>query len=235
MPTTSTTSRQPAGLNGGASLPATPTVATAGPVLRRRVSLPRVLLGVALVLGFALAGTVIAARLDTRAPVLATARAVNAGQTITDTDLTVVRVATDTAVATTPASARSSVVGRTAAVPLTAGALIADGQLGAAAWPPAGQSVIAVAVKAGRTPAGLSTGQHVTVLILTASNAQTQQGAGTGSSAGQAVSAPATIVAVKTTGDQSASVVSLLLNDADALRVASAPGDASLVQLGAGR
>jgi hypothetical protein len=206
--------------------------AALGPVTRRRVSLPRVLLGVLLILGFALAGAVLGSKLDTRLPVLATAHALSAGQTITDGDLTVVRVAVGSGVTTTPASARASVVGRTAAVPLAAGSLVTPAQVGTLAWPPAGQSVIALAVKAGHAPAGLSAGTHVTVLVVPTAGGTT----GTASTATQVVSADATVVSIREAADQSgSSIVSLLLVAADATRVASTPGDASLVQLGAGR
>ena len=133
---TTTGVRRTAPFNGAASMPA-----ALGPVTRRRVSLPRVLLGVLVILGFALAGAVLGGRLDTRLPVLATAHALSAGQVITDGDLTVVRVAAGSGVATTQASARAGVVGRTAAVPLTAGSLLGPAQVGALAWPPAGQAV----------------------------------------------------------------------------------------------
>ncbi|MEV6932106.1 hypothetical protein AB0M46_47515, partial [Dactylosporangium sp. NPDC051485] len=70
-----------AGTMNGAQVPAT---TARGPVLRRRVSVPRVLLGVLLILGCALAGAAVANRIDTRLPVLATTRAVAVGQTISD-------------------------------------------------------------------------------------------------------------------------------------------------------
>src|SRR5690242_17185523 len=86
-----------------------------GPVLRRRISPLRILIAVLLILGCALAGAVVANRIDTRLPVLATAHAIEAGQFITDADLTVVRVAADSTVRTVPATDRGRVVGATAA------------------------------------------------------------------------------------------------------------------------
>ncbi|WP_125805199.1 SAF domain-containing protein [Actinoplanes sp. ATCC 53533] len=207
---------------------ATPT--PRGPVLRRRVSPLRILLAVVLILGFALAGAVVADRIDTRLPVLSTARPVDAGQVITEADLVVVRVAADSAVTTVPETDRASVVGRTAAVPLVAGALLSPAQLGAAAWPPAGQSVMAVGVKPGRLPSGITSGSHVLVLIVPTATA-----AGSGSTP-QVVQAEATVWSLEETKDQSGdTAVSLLIAAADGRRLASVVGDVTLVQLGVGR
>ncbi|MFB9443041.1 hypothetical protein Dvina_51465 [Dactylosporangium vinaceum] len=211
-------------------------------MLRRRVSVPRVLLGVLLIVGCALAGAAVANRIDTRLPVLATARPVAAGQTITDADLTVVRVAAEAQVATVPAAQRGTVVGRTAAMPLQAGVLVSAQQLGDVAWPPAGQSVIAVGLKPGRAPAGLTAGTQVTVIVIpsTAPGGGGAAGGATGGSGTgsgpQVVRADATVVSVSEAADQSGvSVVSLLLSAADAVTVASTSGEAALVQRGVGR
>jgi hypothetical protein len=93
--------------------------------------------------------------------------------------------------------------------------------------------VIAVAVKPGHAPSGLTAGSRVSVLVLPSLG---QAGTvGGGGSAAAVVQAAATVVSVEQAGDQSGtSVVSLLLAAGDATRVASTTGDASLVQLGAG-
>jgi hypothetical protein len=226
-----------------------------GPVMRRGVSFPRLLFGVLLVLGCALAGAMVVRRVDTRVAVLATARQVGAGQVLTDADLTVVRVAAGSGLATVPDSRRDEVLGRTAVLPLLPGSLLSPGQVGQVAWPPAGQSVVALAVKAGHAPNGLTAGLRVTVLIVSTSTS-TGSGSGTtstpatsttsaasatgGVSGGEDVSrvvrADATVVAIREGSDQSGTtLVSLLLVAADAIRVACAPGDAALVQLGVGR
>jgi hypothetical protein len=205
-------------------------VPSRGPVLRRRVSPLRILLSVLLILGLALAGAVVADRIDTRLPVLATTRALDAGQVITDGDVTVVRVAADATVRTLPQAERGSVLGKTAAVPLVAGTLLSPAQLGAAAWPPPGQAVVAVGVKPGRLPSGVGAGSHVLVLVVAASNT-----GGTATSP-QVVQAQATVWSLQAAGDQSGdSAVSLLIAEADGRRVASVVGDVTLVQLGVGR
>ncbi len=97
---------------------------SAGPVLRRRFSKARLLLAVGLVLVCALAGVMVAQRVDVRVPVLAAARAIGAGQTVTAADVMTVKVAVEAGVATVPASQLSTVVGQVAAVPLVAGTLL---------------------------------------------------------------------------------------------------------------
>jgi hypothetical protein len=205
-----------------------------GPVLRRRISMRRVLLAVGLVLACALAGVIVAKRVDTRVPVLAAAHAISAGQTVTAADVTTVRVAAEAGVATVPASQLSTVVGRVAAVPLVAGTLLSPAQLGGPVWPGSGEAVIAVPVKPGRLPSGLSAGAHVAVLVVPsgAPGGVTGPGPGQGGQS-QVEKATATVVSVEAAADQSgATVVTLVLSATDATRVAAASGDVALVRLG---
>lgn len=229
MSTSTVTSRQ-ALPNGRTGAP------QAGPVLRRRRVRPaRVLLGVLLVLLLALAGVVVAVRVDTRVPVLAAAKAIGAGQVVTAADVTVVKVATD-GLTTIPAAAVSTVVGRVAAVPLVAGTLLSPAQFGGPAWPGSGEAVIAVPVKPGRLPSGLGVGAKVTVLVVPGTVPGAAAGTSGGSSGGQQTQvekATATVVSVEAAADQSgATVVTLLLASGDATRIASAAGDVVLVQVG---
>jgi len=229
MTTVSSTPTRP-GRPGAAKADGAAHALPGGPVLRRRVSPLRILLAAVLILGFALAGAVVADGIDTRVPVLATAHRINAGQVITDSDLTVVRVAADGAVATVPEADRRHVVGSAAAVPLVAGALLSPAQVGAAAWPAAGQSLAAVAVKPGRLPSTLAPGSRVLVLVVPTS---TTADAG---STPQPVQAEATVWSLDEAKDQSGdTAASLLIAEADGRRVAAAVGDVTLVQLGVGR
>src|SRR5437764_493305 len=123
------------------------------------------LLGVAVVV---LVFVTVALRADDKQPVLAVAQPVAAGQQLTNADVVVVRVALEAGVPVVPAASIDQVVGHTAAVPLVRGALLAPRQVGPAAWPPAGQAVLALPVKAGHAPSGLSSGATVMVLIAPA-------------------------------------------------------------------
>jgi hypothetical protein len=171
---------------------------------------------------FALIFAVVALRADPATPVLALARPVAAGQTISDADLAVVRVVPGAGMQFVAEVGRSSVVGRTATVPLLAGSLLSPAQVGTAAWPPAGESVIAVPVAAGRLPTGLSTGSRVSVLV---SSSETPTA--TGESVGTAVAA--SVVAVLPPTAAGVTTVSLLLPSAHARQVAGSGGEVVLV------
>ena len=162
-------------------------------------------------------------RADTRVQVLSVARAVAAGQTIAVADLRVVRVVPDAGVALVPASRASSVIGATAVVPLAPGSLLTDSQLGPAAWPPSGQAVIAVPVKAGRIAAGVTPG--VSVLVIAVTKEVEPRPA---PSASAAPPVKATVVSVEATDASGSFVVSLLVSRQDAVRVAGAAGEVSI-------
>jgi hypothetical protein len=209
----------------------TPTAAEAAP-LRPRRSAGRFLFGLLLAAVVVLVFVTVALRADHKQPVLAVARPVAAGAQLSAASLIVVRVAVEDGVPVVPAVQLDQMIGRTAAVPLVRGALLAPRQVGPPAWPPAGQAVLALPVKAGHAPTDLVAGSTVMVLVAP----------GTGSTGGQAVSsgqatqsvqAPATVVAVDRAADGSgATSVSLLLGQDAAVRLAGAAGgDASLVLL----
>jgi hypothetical protein len=209
---------------------------TAAPVspLRRRRRRGPILLGALLVLVGAVAFAVTSLRVDPRSPVLALAAPVPAGHVLTDSDLTVARIVPDPAVSVVAASARSSVLGRTVTVPLAAHTLLSMDEVGPTAWPPAGQAVAAVPVKAGHAPAGLAPGARVTVVTVATGTAPTSQNGGSGSSSsGSGLQLRATVVAVKAPDANGTSVVSLLLVSSDAVKLAGAGGDVALV-LGSG-
>jgi hypothetical protein len=205
----------------------------AAPVVsRRRIRPARVLLGVLLVLVTSVAGVIVARRVDTRLPVLVTARALDAGQTVTAADVTVVKVAADGGVVTVPASQLSTVVGQVTAVPLVAGTLLSPAQLSGPAWPGAGEAVMAVPVKPGRLPSGLGAGAKVTVLVVPGGSPG-GTGVSGGAGAPRVEQATATVVSVADAADQSGTtVVTLVLAAANATRLASASGDVALVRLG---
>lgn len=158
-------------------------------------------------------------------------RAVPAGQVVTDSDVAVVRVSNPSGLALLAADRRGEVIGRTAAVPLAAGSLLTVGQLGPAAWPPAGQAVIAVPVKPGRAPAGLAAGSRVVVLVVPATGAGQDPSMFAG-----ARRAVASVVSVSAGADQVGTQLVTLVLAADAAEtLASSSGDVSIVQLGPGK
>ncbi|MBT8228008.1 MAG: hypothetical protein HKP61_13385 [Dactylosporangium sp.] len=197
------------------------------PGLARRRSVPHLLLGAVLVVGCAVAFAGTALRVDPRTPVLAVAHDLPAGHVLTDSDLTVVRIVADADMATVAESRRSSVVGRSVRLPMAAGGLLAETMLGPGAWPPAGQSVVAVKVTAGHAPTDLVAGAQVLVLVVPTSSGNTASAAQSAS-----VRADATVVSVERPDTSGARVVSLLMIDADAVRIAGAAGEASLVVRG---
>jgi hypothetical protein len=213
--------------NGRAADPPAPADPTG---LRPRRSVGRFLLALLLVAVVVLVFVTVALRADNKQPVLAVAQPVAAGQQLTSADLVVVRVAVEAGVPVVPAGNLDQVVGHTAAVPLVRGALLAPRQVGPAAWPPAGQAVLALPVKAGHAPSGLATGATVMVLISPVAGPGAAGGSAGSSGAQQA---PATVVAVDRAGDGSGTVtVSLLLAQDAAVRLAGvAGGDVSLVLL----
>lgn len=159
---------------------------------------------------------------------LAVARDVPAGQVIADADVRVVRGANPSGLDLVPAERRGGIVGRSAAVPLAAGSLLVSAQVGPAAWPAAGQAVIAVPVKPGRAPTSLTAGSRVVVLV--APPAGGQQASQQNNGVRRAV---ATVVSVAAGADQVGTQLVTVLLAADAAEgVAAAHGDVSLVQLG---
>jgi len=119
---------------------------------RRRPGL--LALAVALTAAGALAATWLVASAGDRTPVLVLARDVPAGTVVTQADVRVSDVAVDPGVATVPADQAPSVVGMVAAGDLTAGSLLAPGQVTPTAPPGEGEVLIPLAVKATQLPAG---------------------------------------------------------------------------------
>jgi hypothetical protein len=161
---------------------------------------------------------------DARVAALAVARPLAAGQAVAAADLRVVRIVPDAGVQVVPAGQVSQVVGRRAAVPLPVGTLLNDALLGPAGWPPEGQAVVAVPVKVGRLPAGVTPGRLVLVVALASDTAAGPP------EAAEPSPVPAMVVDVAAAGDGSGTtVVTLLLARPEAVRIAAAGGEVTLV------
>lgn len=119
--------------------------------------------GVGAVLVSAVGFTLIASALGERSDVLVVARDVPAGHVLEAGDLRSVQVAAESGVV--PVADRARVVGRQARVPLVRGSMLSERQFGVrAAFPPKGQSEVALAVEAGGASPELARGQRVAVL-----------------------------------------------------------------------
>lgn len=186
-----------------------------------------------LVLGCALAFTDASLHLGSRERVLVVAEPVAAGQVLTAGDLRSARVSTGSGVQSVPVGDESGVVGRRAAVPLVAGSLLTDSEVGPAPLVGSGSDVVAVGLKAGAYPPDLAAGDRVQVVPVASSSS----GSGTGpATSGTPVGATVLAVDVAAAGSASPTVFSLQVSTGDADEVASlaAAGQASLIEVGAG-
>jgi hypothetical protein len=198
--------------------------------LSRRI--PYLLLGVILVVACAAAAVIVSTRLGDRQSVLMLARSVSVGQLLSTPDLRRVSMPTDVGFEVIPVTESSTVLGQPVAYSLPAGTLLTRVALGASATPPAGQAVVGVGLGAGQFPPGLALGTRVAVLV-SATNAF--------GTSGSTVAAPveqwtATVVDIAaSTTDRQASVVSLVLLDADARLLGAVPDEqVNLVVLNGG-
>ncbi len=205
---------------------------------RRRVG-RRAVAGVLLVVVSVAAFVLVSASRSDRRQVLLVVRDVPVGRALTAGDLRAVSVAADAGVDLVAADGADRVVGRAAAVPLTAGSLLAAGQVGQARMPPAGQSVVGAAVRAGQYPAELARGDHILIVLTQTGTTSTTTVTGTAAdqseAVGRAVEGLLVGVAPAEQGITGA-VVSLQVADADAQDVAraAAAGRIALILRAAG-
>ena len=166
-----------------------PAVRSAAPARRtRRGAIVSILV---VLLGGVLAVTA-ANVLTTRTEVLAVARDVPVGATITDSDLAVANVTSDRSLSPIPALRRSQIVGQVAQVGLVAGALLTPAQVGLSSGFTPGQVLVAVPLKLGQFPGrGLTAGQTVLIVSTPGTNGGRTSGAGAdkGTPAGQPIAA----------------------------------------------
>lgn len=198
-----------------------PTANTA--VTTRRRAPIRIIAGLLVIaLGFVI-GALVAAGVNKAVDVLALARSVPAGAVLSDADLTIMRIVPDVNLHVLTAARRGEVIGQTAAVPMRAGSLLTTEQLGAVTDPGPGQSILAMGVKNGRAPASLAAGASVLVLVVANSP---------GGQAPATVQAPAVVRDVQAPDTSGLTVVTLQMASPDAVRVASAGGDVTIVVQG---
>ena len=171
--------------------------------------------------------------------VIAVARSVPEGQTLTGNDLTIVRMSIAPGVLAIPATAVDSVMGRRVAVPVESGTLLTPGDLAHGSYVPPGDAVVGVALKQGQLPAtGVAPGQYVDV-VMTGSPGSPFTVSPTGGGPGT-ILAPGVLVSAVTQPSASSGsdieVVSLVMSRALApiIASASAANQAALVVIASG-
>jgi hypothetical protein len=189
----------------------------------------------AIVLTGTVAGWVLAGTVAHRSPVLMTSRSLAAGHVLTGSDLRTIEVADADSLHAVSAAGIDTTLGRTLAFPLPAGALITPQSLGPAVWPPQGQGVVAVPLKAGAGPT-VEPGQTVSLILLP--DPTTVTGPNSGDAAATQPATPVTGVVASVEyaapSDPTARVVSVVLDRdlAVAVAAAAADGRVALVLLG---
>jgi hypothetical protein len=207
---------------------------------RRHRQLPLVVIGVLLVIGGALAFADASLHLGSREQVLEIAQPLAAGQIVQSSDLRSVRVSTGSGLPVVLAAEEGSVLGRPVSVPLVAGALLTQSEIGATAPVASGSDVVAIGLKAGQYPPDLAAGDRVQVVPVTSSssspgNVPADSGSG-GASAERPVSATVLAVEVAAATSDNPTVFSLQVStdNADKVAAMAAANEASLIQVGSG-
>jgi hypothetical protein len=217
--------------------PQTPESTATAPPLRsaavsRRVSRRSLVLSVLVVLLGGLVAFSAGQMLTAHTEVLAVARDVAVGSTISADDLTVASVPSDPHLSPIPATEQSGIVGMVAQVPLVRGGLLTRAQVGADSGLAAGELLVALPLKEGQFPArGLTAGQRVLIV-------PTPGATGAGAAVGATPpSTEATVAEVGTTNPTTqVTVVDVRLGEDDGPAVAqlASTGNLALILLPAG-
>lgn len=189
----------------------------------RRARIPELLVGLALVVGFALAALVWHANSTQREAALALASGVERGETITADHLEVVYIGTDDAVALLDPARSGDVIGRVAAADLEAGTLVTTSNVVDVPGVGPGEGVVGLALDPGQYPAGrLSPGDVVNVVVPSDGDTRV-------------IAEAATVFSVEDLGGQDRRFISLRATEDDANTVAAAAesGPVRLVLVGA--
>lgn len=224
-----------------APTPQPPVAATPAPrtaAARRRTSRRSLVASVLVILLGGLLALVAGRMLTQHTDVLAVARDVPPGSTVTAEDLTVASVTSDPNLSPIPASQQSRIVGMVAQVALVRGELLTRGQLGTSDGFVAGEMLVALPLKEGQFPArGLTSGQHVLIVTTPGSNHGVTPADDSGAAGGNRQIA-ATIAEVGDTNPATqVTVVDVRVGSEDGAAVAglASTGNLALVLLPAGR
>lgn len=208
---------------------------------RRRVRMPELVVGVLVMTVFALGAVLWHLSAVDKSPALAVVGNVERGQTLSATDVRVVYVSSDGALARLTEADLDSVVGRVALVDLGPGTLLSRSLVADRPALEAGDGIVGLSLEPGGYPAmGLSPGDLVNVVrtvdpadpisdsIDEAEPSTTGQGTARGGAAGDVVIARgATVVSVEELSSDRL-LVSILASEGDAVAVAARAGSGSL-------
>ncbi|ANZ13390.1 SAF domain-containing protein [Streptomyces noursei] len=114
-------------------------------------------LGVVLIAGGGVGGSMLYLHNGQRTPVLTVVRHIPVGATITDADLGEASVALDPSIRAVPSRDRGSVVGKRAAAALTPGSLLSSSQVTTATLLKSGEQLVPVGLKPEQVPASSGT------------------------------------------------------------------------------
>jgi len=185
-----------------------------------RARMPELVVGVALMVGFALAAVLWHMSSTSKEGALALAGPVSRGHVIEAPDLRVVYLASDDQIAHLRRSDAATVIGRVALTDLPAGTLLTAGSVAPRVTIGANEGVVGLALEPGQVPAtALLPGDLVNVI------AGPTEGAGaspTPSGQTPVLATRAAVYAVGDLGTQGRRFVSIKLPEADANRVAAA-------------
>ena len=200
----------------------------------RRRNWPRVGAAAALAVFCGALFVLLYASAGSRHPILAVARPLAAGETITAADLRIARVPADPALSPIPANEAGAVVGRRASVALVPGTLLTPDDLASGPILGAGEASVGLDLKPSQVPAGLAPGDSVVVIETSTPG---QNAAAGGSGVANVLVSQATVLSV--TGPSSTSAngdsdVTVSVPAALAAEVASAAsaGDIAVAALG---
>lgn len=197
----------------------------------RRPRLPELVVGAALVVGFALAAVLWHMSTTDKDPALALAVPVARGEVVEGSDLRVVYVASDDPIARLGRSDAKDVVGRVALADLPAGTILTSGSVAPRLTVGPGEGLVGLALDPGQVPASrLLPGEQVNIVAGPAEGAaEPADGRPTA-----VLASRATVFAVEELRTEGRKLVSVKLAEADANRVAAAAerGPVRLVLVG---
>lgn len=218
-----TDTNAPVSTNGHGQREAVHDMKVGAPSPGRRVRMPELLVGAAIVVGFALAAVLWHSNSTQRDPALALAADVERGDAITAADLEVVYIGTDDAIVRLAPSQSVEVIGRVAVSDLEAGTLVTSANVVDLPALGPGDGVVGLALDPGQYPAGrLSPGDLVNVVIP-------------GDAEEGPIAESAVVFAVEELGGQGRRFLSLRTSEDAANRIAAAAeaGPVRLVLVGA--